>query len=604
MTFASAAPRVVNRILMRRVLDAMQRTLPWALAVMLASAWLHPTLPLLLGALWIVALTIQVWRTRPDAYEALAAWDKAAGRGEAFAAAWWFEHEETRTPLQEQHLQAQVKALPQALPAMAQQLPLRPHRMLFLIPLAVLLPLAWSMRPGITEPALSDEALNAITAETSRIAAEELEKKALAELNEEDKAALAALQQQIQDAAKKLAAEAGSATARDALSALAASARSAEDLARKLGESGQDWASAALITALRAHTDTADLGDATAARDAAQLSAAALALAAQLRQAQLPASTLQRLTDAFADAAAKADAKDKERTVGRPVVDAASALQKRQADIAAQHLESLALQMQDVMKREAAQKQLQNLAQQLRNAGSKAGADNKPTGALEAMKPVGQSANVAQAKAGQVPQSQQGEGQSPQQQLAPPGLGQQQQMQMLTQQPGGQQNGQQSQATVGQARSGQMQKGEGQPPGNRPRLLAPIPGKPNDQQPSMLLTMPNAPPNPEGSVAIPSSGRDAGSGTAELNSDPTQQTKANNSSVVNAAPSGEGPSSTRQIEGQARDEAATRTSTQEALLQLQREEEALDDAALPPARREHIRRYFNELRKRFEPSAN
>lgn len=601
MTFASAAPRVVNRILMRRVLDRMRRTLPWAAPVMLASAWLHPVLPLVLGVIWIGALSIHVWRTRPDAYEALAHWDKAAGRGEAFAAAWWFEREAKRTPLQEQHLQAQVTTLPEALPTLSQQLPLRPHRILFLIPLVILLPLAWSLRPGITEPTLSDEALNAITAETSRIAAEELEKKALTELKEEDKAALAALQQQIQDAAKKLEAEAGSATARDALTALGASARAAEKLARKLGESGQDWASAGLIAALRQHTDTADLGDATASRDAALLSKAALALAAQLRQAQLPAATLQRITDAFADAAAKAEEKDKERMVGRPVTQASAALQKRQADIAAQHLESLAMQMQDVMKREAAQKQLQNLAQQLRNAGSQSGTDKQPPGTMQAMKPVGQQGSAQQAQVNKVPQSQPGTSQA-QSQLMPPGLGQGQQMQMLTQSPNGsQQQGQQSQATIGQARTGQLQKGDGQPPGNRPRLLAPVPGKPSDQQPSALLTMPGAPPNPEGGVSIPSSGRDAGSGTAELNSDPTTQTKAANSSVVDAAPSGEGPSSTRQVEGQARDEAATRTSTQEALLQIQREEEALDDSTLPPARREHIRRYFNELRKRFEP---
>ncbi len=604
MTFASAAPRVVNRILMRRMLGAMHRTLSWALLLTLASALLHPGLPLLLTALWLAAMAWHTWHTRPTGYEALAAWDKAAGRSEAFAAAWWFEQQQTRTPLQEQHLHTQSLLLPTALPALARELPLKPHRMLWLIPFVILMPLAWSLRPGTTEPTLDTDSLNAITAETSRITTEELEKKALTELKDEDKAALAALQQQLRDTVKKLSSEAGSATARDALSALGASANAAEDLARKLGESSQDWASTALITALRQYTDTADLGDATAARNAAQLSTAALALAAQLRQAQLPASTLQRITDAFSAAASKAEVKDQERTVGRPVLSAASALQKRQSDIAAQHLESLSLHMQDIMKREAAQKQLQNLAQQLRNAGSKTAQDNKPTGALEAMKPVGQASNVAQAQPQPMPQAQPGAAQTQQPQLAPPGVGQQQQMQMLTQQPNTRQSAQQTQIAIGQQRSGQMQQGQGQPQNNRPRLLAPIPGKPQDQQPSMLLTMPNAPQNPEGSIAIPSSGRDAGSGTAELNNTPTTQTKAASSSMVNAAPSGEGPSTTRQIEGQARDEAASRTSTQEALLQIQREEEALDDASLPPARREHIRRYFNELRKRFEPSSN
>ena len=34
---------------------------------------------------------------------------------------------------------------------------------------------------------------------------------------------------------------------------------------------------------------------------------------------------------------------------------------------------------------------------------------------------------------------------------------------------------------------------------------------------------------------------------------------------------------------------------------VRQEEAALNDSALPPARREQVRRYFNELRKRFEP---
>jgi hypothetical protein len=34
---------------------------------------------------------------------------------------------------------------------------------------------------------------------------------------------------------------------------------------------------------------------------------------------------------------------------------------------------------------------------------------------------------------------------------------------------------------------------------------------------------------------------------------------------------------------------------------IHEQEAALDDAALPPSRREQVRRYFQELRKRFEP---
>jgi hypothetical protein len=451
------------------------------------------------------------------------------------------------------------------------------------------------------EPALAINDLVAITTETQRLAAEELQKKDLTALNPADQAAVLALQKQIQETAKQLAEKAGGATARDALSALSQSASAAEELANRLGQTTEAWASAALIAALQQHTDTADLGDATAARDASLLSKSALTLAAQLRQPQLPAATLLRLTDAFTDSAQKAEAADRERTVGRPVGEAASALQRRQADIAAQHLESLAMQMQEVLKRESAQKQLQNLAQQLRNAGSQSRSD-QTAGALEAMKPMAQSGSAQQAPANQVPQSQAASAPNPAN-LMPPGLGQQmQQMQMSNPTPSGSpQTGQQSPMTLSQSRAGPMQEGEGKQGANRPRLLAPIPGKPSDQQPSALLMMPGAPPNPSTAASIPLAGREAGTGTADLNAAPTQQSKATQSTMVTATASGDGPSSTRQVEGQVRDEAATRSSTQEALQQLQREEAALDDAALPPARREHIRRYFNELRKHFEP---
>jgi hypothetical protein len=59
----------------------------------------------------------------------------------------------------------------------------------------------------------------------------------------------------------------------------------------------------------------------------------------------------------------------------------------------------------------------------------------------------------------------------------------------------------------------------------------------------------------------------------------------------------------RSVEGGARKEDPTRSATPTTLEAIQAEEAALDEAALPPARREQVRRYFNELRKRFEPAA-
>lgn len=604
MTFASIAPRVVNRILLRRWFNLLHRTLWWAALVMFLSAFWHATLPLAVLLLWLPAAALQVWRTRPEPYEALARWDAAAGRSEAFAAAWWFERQHQPTTLQQRHLHAQTSVLETSVASLPSQLPLRPHRLLVLAPLIALIPLLWSLRRPATDPLLSDDVLSAITAETDRLATKELDKKTLAGLTEAEKQELAKIQQQMKSTATELQSKAGSASARDVLSALEKNARAAEELAKRLGDSGQEWAGAALIAELRSHTDTADLGDATANRSSTLTSTAANALARQLREPQQQAETLQRLTTAFTNAAAKAEPKDGERLVGKPVLGAANELRQQHADLAAQHLETLSLQMQELAKREAAQKQLENLAQQLRNAGGKQNAADKATGGLAQMQATGQSGNTPGSQTPQVQQTPSNAGQVPSQ-LMPPGLGQQQQM--LSQNPANAQQGagQPGQQTLGQARPAQLQKSDGKAPAdpNRPRLLAPIPGKPGDQQPSSLLIMPGQPPPNanSGSAMIPLSGQNPGVGKAELNNTPTQQKNAANSSVVDAARGSEGASSTRRVEGQVKDEAATRSTTQEALQQLQREESALDDAALPPARREHIRRYFNELRKRFEP---
>jgi hypothetical protein len=95
-------------------------------------------------------------------------------------------------------------------------------------------------------------------------------------------------------------------------------------------------------------------------------------------------------------------------------------------------------------------------------------------------------------------------------------------------------------------------------------------------------------------------GLQAGSGTTPMGNSPTAQTKAGQQATVDAQRNAEGTSTVRSVEGQARAEAASRGPQATALEAIAAEENALDDQALPPARREQIRRYFTELRKRFE----
>ncbi len=125
---------------------------------------------------------------------------------------------------------------------------------------------------------------------------------------------------------------------------------------------------------------------------------------------------------------------------------------------------------------------------------------------------------------------------------------------------------------------------------DQPKLFAPIPGMPQGK-PDAVIIMPGA-----------SSGNQAGNGVAKMDGKATQQSKATQQGVVNAQRNADGASAVRSIDGQARNEQATRNTQAAAISAIAAEENALDDSALPPARREQVRRYFNELRKRFEKS--
>lgn len=133
-------------------------------------------------------------------------------------------------------------------------------------------------------------------------------------------------------------------------------------------------------------------------------------------------------------------------------------------------------------------------------------------------------------------------------------------------------------------------------------LFAPIPGqKPGEKPDSFMLGPPGDNPGdgPPMMMTMPG-GKEPGVGKAELNADATAQQKAGNQSVVAAQQNNDGSSSVRAVEGGARKENASLSATQIATEAIAAEEEALDEAALPPSRREQVRRYFTELRKRFE----
>lgn len=613
VTFAPVAQMVVRRVTMQWWMRWLRRTLGLvagstavlALIAILSGSQVPVLLAWVAVATWLLApLAYAHWHP-PGHYSALALWDQATSRREAFASAWWFEQQTALTDAQFRHLEAQKSRLPEALPQLTKDLPLPVHRWLFL-PLVISsagLLLTSALHPGASITTLDATMQQIALKEADRLAKMDWEKKKLDGLLADEAAALEKLKQNLKQTAQDLE-KAGGKDAREVMSNLENRAREAEKLAERLAADKDNWASDKLIQSLREHADTADLGDAVAAKNTTQTAQTAEALAQQLQTPQLTQDTRERLNETLKDAKQQSEAEDQKRTVGQHVLKAGDQLQKSQAAKAGAEFQKLAEKMSNLARREQAQKELEKLAQQLRDAGSNISGQNQ-AGGMQQMAAADQQSQSAQSpqNSPQVGQAQpQTNGQQPPSPLQPPGMGQmsQAQQQMLQQNPvpgtGKQQQMQMAQAQPGQ--EGQQGKqGEGQP-----MLVAPIPGqKPGEKPDALVLGPPGENPG-DGPMMMFSSpgGKEPGIGKADLNAEPTAKQNSPNQAVVAAQQNNDGQSSLRSIEGGTRQEKASRSANQIATEAIAAEEEALDEAALPPARREQVRRYFTELRKRFE----
>jgi hypothetical protein len=612
VTFTAVVPRVMGWVWLRRWLTLLGRTVwPASAAILLSGALAWSWRPgsvswavWLSFLAWLTAAAVIIWRTRPGAYSALALWDQSKGRREAFAAAWWFERQPAPLPENARlHVQTQQEALAIALPDLRRDLPLRPDRWL-LFPLACAL-LLTSFNLALRQPSdvlLVDDAMRQkALEEAQKLAKGDFDKKNLEGLKTDEQKELEQLKANLKQTAQDLE-QAGGKDARQVMSELERRAREAEKLAERLGADEDAWASEKLVKSLREHADTAELGDALASKSAAHAAAAADNLAKQLQAPDLTNDARERMNETLKDTAKEAEQEDRQRLAGQHILGAGDHLRQMQAPEAGAEFQKLSDKMRDLARREQTRKELEKLAQQLRDAGSNIAGQNQ-AGGMQEMAAAGQQQQQGQAgQSGQTPQvGQSQQGQMGQQALQPPGLGQMgqgQQQMMANPVPGtGQQQGQQQQLLMAQGQPGQQ--GQGQP-----MLLAPIPGaKPGEQPTAFLLGPPGQNPGDK-MMAIPmGGGLEAGVGKAELNAEATSRIKTQNQAVVAPQQGNDGQSSVRAVEGGARTEQAGRSATQVAVDFIQAEEEALDESALPPSRREQIRRYFTELRRRFEAGA-
>jgi len=609
--FAPVAQQVMLRVWLRRWLAWLGRTL-WPLVGMLVilliasattgSSFLATLIWLSLATWLLVPLGLTWWK-KPGHYSTLALWDQAAGRREAFASAWWFEQQAPLTKSQSAHVAAQRDLLTAALPALPQDLPLQPHRWLWVPPVLTLAALfiTASLNGTRVELTLDGQMQETARREADKLAKTDWEKKKLDGLKADEQSELDKLKENLKQTAQNLENAAGK-DAREVMADLERRAREAEKLAERLGADKDAWASDKLVKSLREHADTADLGDAVAAKNAAQSAKAAEALANQLKSPQLTNDTRERLNETLKDTQKESEKEDRQRAVGQHVLGAGDQLQQTKPAEAGAEFDKLADKMRDLARREQTRGELEKLAQQLRDAGSNIAGQNAAGGMQEmtAAGQLGQNGQTGQQtpQVGQAQPNQMGQmGQAGQQQLQPPGLGQTgQQMQMLQQNPV---------PGTGQGQQMMMAQGkQGQPGEGQPMLMAPVPGqKPGDKPPdAFLLGPPDGKPGGDGPailLAMPG-GQQPGVGKADLNAEATAKQNSANQAVVTAQQNKEGQSSVRAVEGGARKENAGRSASQIAVETLAAEEEALDESALPPSRREQVRRYFTELRRRFE----
>lgn len=602
MTFTQAAQHLQQRLLLLRAVAWLQRSQIWAAAPLLLLAVLRYTHGLsavwLLIALllWLSVALLLAWKSRPEDYAALALWGQRISRGEDLAAAWSFEQNSSPLPAEQAHLHQQLAQLPSALAALPTALPLRcqPRR---LATVPVLLLLGWlsgSLRPPqVGEERVSAADFATVKAEAARIAKKPLDEAKLAALTEEEKAAAQALKQSVQDTAAELE-EQGSTSAKDLLGAVEARAHEAEKLAAKLKGPEDRWASAALLAALRRSSDSADLADSLAAKQAPRAADAATALADQLQAATQAVE--QRLAQTIMDSALRAEPEDAQRLAGKRILDAGRGFETQRKDLALAELRALASDLRALAQREAAAQEVMALAQKLRDAAAQATGQGQGSQLAE----VPQSTSSSQG--GGDPSAAMGD-------TAQPSLAQQME-QAQQAQPNEQTGGQQGSGAGGERQQVILSQTP-LPPSNAPRsdtprdpskplLLAPVPGQDQEQaKDSMTLQSDQLPPGGK-ATSKPASGLGAGSATAKLNAAATQQQKATDSKTVTAVSNKSGASSLRQIAGGISQAQSLLTSRQSQADFLSAEEAALDDSTLPPARREQIRRYFTALRKRLE----
>lgn len=613
-----AAIAVITVVVLRRVFD-------WQ-----GGEW---TFALGLLALWALVGAVVAFAKRPDTMGSLLLLDRKGGWKDRFSSAWHFLHGASNGAGEELHLTRAGALLPNAVAAFPTAFPFPGLRWIWVAPLVAMvfavLPI-WRIPPDANELLLTSGMQDAAALQSEQLLREAELVRGLESLTEEEKLELETIRAEVDQVAQDLA-ESEGLTAGEVLEALEDRARAAERLAEKLGMGSEAWASEEMLAEMASHPDTADLAVAIKDKAASPAAEESMKLYATLDRPEITQETEERFTRALEQVTGAATDEDGEKPVGERVGNASRKLLAASPKTAAREFEELAKHFRLLETREEAREKLENLAEALRDAGGEisgselekmeeiaAGKDGDratPEGlqsidAGEMPEDLKNLLSPQMASSGQQgtqpnPGEQQGNDQNEQQPAPVPGMASAE-----GQQPGGESGGegkpgenQSQQSNLSAPVPGESppnsDAGEGGQLGEESRdgegqggqLAAPVPGNPESGQ-SVAMSG-------GGSAQGGQGGNEAGSGTAEMVDQQTDSLNYTRDSEV-VAQVGKGDSTVRAVEGQVRQEKATRSRQEVVTEFLAAEEQALDEQALPQSRRKHVLRYFSEIRRQFE----
>lgn len=583
-------------------------------------------------ACWLLTGCVFVFLQRPGVMESLLSLDIRGGWKDQFSSAWEFLGQEQKSVGEELHLTKALQRVNKAVGNLPATFPVPSLRYAWLLPvIAIVFALTpiGRIAPHAGDLVLTDEMKTAAEEQASGLKNSADQIAGMESLSEDEKVELERLRVEVENVADTLT-NADDLTAGEMLDALEARARAAERLAKKMGLSDDAWASEEMLAEMAVHPDTADLSLSIKDKAAELAAIESERMQEVLEQSEVTRETVDRITDALDQIINAAIEEDFERPVGERVGNASTKMLAQQPITAAREFEELAKHFRFLGSREDAREKLENLANSLRDAGSEisgselqqmekiASEARSSDGAAEGLESINEGAMPEDLQEMLAPQMTQS-GASQQSQNSQPGRteGSQQNSQPNTPIPGEQQRsledgGQGGESSAMQAPvPGQPQEtgdGSGQGMGRAEQsqqgkseggmLSAPIPGQePEDSGEGGDIAMSGG----SGSQAG-QGGNQAGTGTAELIDSESEALTAANDSEVLAQINDDGDSTVRAVEGQARPERANR-SRQEIMADfIAAEEQALDGQALPLSRREHVIRYFSEIRRQFEES--